>query len=188
MANDYVIRCPVCLAQQVVPKNIAVDRLLNCPGCKRQFEFKNALPDSNNPSSTEEPTLLTSQMNVVNRLGAGFWLSSIILMIIVVVTSRNLAQEMRGPQFIMLFIFLFLILWIGSTLLRWLWRDEIALSFMAFLTYEAVGGFRILDGMAMGMHKFGFLYFAMVLGGIIFFARSDNHKNNSSEFGGIFYK
>lgn len=43
MANDYLIRCPVCLTEQTVRKNTPVYQELGCGGCKKPFRFMDAL-------------------------------------------------------------------------------------------------------------------------------------------------
>ncbi|MDH5355964.1 MAG: hypothetical protein OEY09_16090 [Gammaproteobacteria bacterium] len=185
MADEYLILCPVCLHKHAAPKNIPVQQSIICNKCGRHFEFQNALPDKS--SELEHPASSKSSISdyqIIDQVGWSFWLTSLLMLFACISLSRSLTIGMDGPSFIIFYFLLFLTLWIGSTFTRWMWKENIAISVVAFLIFEGIGTYRLFDGWSSGMRKFELLAVFMIIGGYIFFVRARHMRGSRDGSGG----
>lgn len=175
MADELLIRCPVCLLRRSVAKNIPVREVINCAKCGQSFEFQNALPDKSAVANTKaDPSIALGNYTVVEEVGWSFWFLSLLLSLITILLVSGLAVDMRGTEFLWLYFFFFIALWSVSSILRWIWKDHIALSVVACLIFEAVAILRFTDGWPQGMRDFSGMLMMMVGGGVVFFVRAEH--------------
>jgi hypothetical protein len=99
------------------------------------------------------------------------------------------SATLDGIEFILFYIVTFLFLRFGVFLLRAFWWETTAVSVFGFLVFEALGANRFIYGYFFGeMKDFTFLFFAMAIGGALFFThyessgrlRGKKRRNNSS--------
>src|SRR5690349_14337144 len=88
----------------------------------------------------------------------------------------------KGPDFLPLFLFWWLVTRIAVAIARSTEHDSAATTFIGLCTFEALGVARIVVGSAHGMHKWDFLLMMMLAGGATFLIRSDHF--NSTGIGG----
>jgi len=184
--STLLIRCPVCLSSQPVNKGVSPDKLLYCGNCQRKFAVKNGLPLTETGtvsySKSASPTLSSSRVNITqlqattSRNVTVTWIFGLMLMFMVVSSSRTFIMPMQGLEFIVFYLFLFFGVWFALVAMRIFWEDSIQVTLIALITFEAVGVVRYMDASAVGMHKFGFMIAMMVVGAILLFTRYDNYS------------
>lgn len=183
MTDQYSIRCPTCLATNSVDKNISVNKVISCKSCLQKFVFKNALPIKSEVNDETINNPVIDNIQIVETFGLFSWITGLLLIILTSLIVRNHIDEMKGPDFLFFYILLFVGVFILSSLVRWFWKDIIAISLLGFIFFELVAVIRYIDASKNGMKNFGFMIILMIIGGIIFFIRA-KHLNNHSGFAG----
>lgn len=119
MANDYLIRCPVCLTEQAVRKNTPVYQELACGGCKKPFRFMDALPALEQQTRLADTVVFDSTPSDELPITLTMWVIGLVVVVAFVQWSRTYVSTMSGPEFMGFFLVVFAVLWMGSFLLRW---------------------------------------------------------------------
>jgi uncharacterized membrane protein YgcG len=197
MANNTLVRCPVCLITQSLPGDYPPTQKVYCGNCGRDFLFKNALPVSDKgipgaglsgaglsgevtapvppQSESEIPAKKNSFLNAVIT-----WALGLILMWLVLQIARPIMATLKGPGFLFFYGVVFIAILISVSQLRKVWYDSAQISILGLIIYEAIGVARFNDGSAAGMHKFEFMFFMMVIGGFLMFTGWQNSSGSSS--------
>jgi uncharacterized membrane protein YgcG len=89
-------------------------------------------------------------------------------------SSFDFLRTMTGPEFLVLFLVWFLLLFGAVLLLRRWGFDTPLTTFTGFALFESLGLARFVIGSTNDMHNWEYLLIMMPLGGVIFFARGAN--------------
>ncbi len=183
MPNYYSIRCPTCLATNSVAKNSSVNKIINCNKCKRKFEFKDALPmkTENHPESVSSKVL--NEIYQLENLSISNWVISVIAIILIIIVVRLYDIDMLGSDFIVFYIFTFIITILINTLCRWYWKDILSVSILGFVLFELIGVVRYIDASNNAMQNFSGLQATMFIGGVLFFVRAKHFNNTGNSSG-----
>ena len=182
MADEFLIRCPVCLHKHSVTKNISVNKILICERCGKSFEFQNALPDKDSVNKLNNAVSI-SEITVTDVVGVKFWLFSLLLCLLSFTYIRDYTVDMNGPGFLGFYFLLFFIVWVFSSVIRWFWIVSDEVSKVGFVLFEGVGVLRFIDGWSLGMRDFEIMIIMMVLGGFIFFLRAEHMQGSGNSSG-----
>lgn len=182
MAGTEVIRCPVCLSAQSIAKQTPPEKRIYCGNCRHDFQYRNglALSNADQASTTTTANNLTGKATTAQATGSPvvIWLAGLLLAGMALLLVRSHIQPMRGPDFLVFYVLLFIGIWIGVVVLRKMTNDNQHITLLGLALFELVGVVRFIDGTAAGMHKFGAMFIIMIIGGVLLFIRSD-HFNNS---------
>ncbi len=165
-----IVRCPVCLIKHQVPEGLSPSSRVRCAACDRVFDLVCA-PASIAVAPNERATLpLLQSVGVLSE--SFWWFVTPILVLAVWGLSYAFFEGMKGPEFLVFYGFFAVLVLIAATTLRHTWRDTWSISIVAFLMFEGTGVIRYIVGSRAGMHKWGFMFIMMVLGGVLFFLRA----------------
>ncbi|HKB15770.1 MAG TPA: hypothetical protein VKF62_06880 [Planctomycetota bacterium] len=167
-ALDRLIRCPACLAPHRAPRAAPLEERVQCSACRETFKLVHGL--ASRAEETEESLRSVPPIRPAPRMPA-FWNLAAPGFLGGAGLGISMGREIRGPTFLALYLALFLVLWIGSTIVRHAWMNATAVSTIACLAFLGTGIGRVVVGISQGMHQFGFLACAMVLGSLLFFLR-----------------
>lgn len=176
MAAQYVIRCPICLTKAAVDKDVPVTHEIKCPGCQRFYKLRNALPAKTASSVLPARTRLPPRNGAEDR-GPKTWVI-VLGMVFLTVSSFEDYHGIDGPSFLSFYSWVFLGIWLGVVLLRWMWIDSKAITLTGFLLFEGIGGARLVEWLHQGTKRFGLLIIMMLIGGGLFFLRSEHLKSS----------
>ncbi len=183
MSNYYSIRCPTCLATNSVVKNASVSKVITCNKCKRKFEFKDALPMKTENNIKPISSKALSEIRQLENLSISNWVISIIGIILIVIVVRLYDMDMLGSDFIVFYIFTFIITILVNTLCRWYWKDILSVSILGFVLFELIGVVRYIDALNNDMQNFSGLQATMFIGGVLFFVRTKHFNNTDNSSG-----
>src|SRR5262245_12946992 len=79
--------------------------------------------------------------------------------------SSRFLYTMPGPDFLLLYLVWFLVLWVTVLLVRHAGFDTPLTTIGGLLAFEGLGAARYFVGSAHGMHKWTFLFLMMIVGG-----------------------
>lgn len=183
--NTQIIRCPVCLASQPVKKDISPNLQLHCGNCKHSFTVRNGLPLQEGEAinyASEASSIPVSVIDIqpgVRRNVLFTWVMGIMIWILVVSQVRPYMALLKGPGFLGFYLIVFIVIMVILIAMRSLWEDSAHVSIIALLIFESIGLVRFIDASAAGMHKFGFMFIMMGVGGVLCFLRA-HHMDNVS--------
>jgi len=183
VADKFTIRCPVCLANNSVNKNISVNKIINCISCKRNFEFKNALPVKNAQQDKIVSSQAIDEIKIEANLGPIAWIVSLISILLISLIIREYVEDFEGPKFLVFYFIFFIVIYLISTFSRWYWKDCIAVSVVGLIAFEVPAMIRYFDATNNGMENFTVMIVTMLVGGIIFFLRAQHLKDTGDFFG-----
>ena len=140
--------------------------MLRCPHCGKDFTRKEArTPGQTRPSCPwcgRSFPLPADARPLVSEKG-GFDVLTVASAALVAFGSYAFfASSLKGPQFLGYYLVLLIVL----GLLRGALEDDLA-RFAPLLLFEGVGVWRIVEGMANGMHRFTYLQILMLFGGFL---------------------
>lgn len=182
MAGQSVIRCPICLAKAGVDKHVPVTHEIKCPGCQRFYKLRNALPAKTASSILPASTILPPRNGAEDR-DLKTWVIVLGIVFLTVYFTCEHYHGIDGRPFLGFYFLVFLGAWLGVVLLRWMWIDAKAITLTGFLVFEGIGGARLVEGLHQGMQRFGLLITMMVIGGGLFFLRSEHLKSSGRSSG-----
>jgi uncharacterized protein YbaR (Trm112 family) len=165
--DTKLIRCPVCLTSVEVSKDAKETTRLRCTKCARIFEVCSGLPSMVMDQSTRDAPIESR-----SDLLPGWAKITLAVMIGGTILTARYGDGLKGPEYLWLFGMLFVALITLTTVLRHTSGDMWLFSVLGFLLYEGTGAYRIITGIAQGMHKFLFLALMMLFGGLCFFLRA----------------
>ena len=160
MTDAIAMRCPFCLAKFMVEGTDSASALKSCERCSRNFYIRDARPFREHPDialHSEERDQGTDEWTKEWALGYMGVLAAIVLV------SHFIHRNWNGPDFLMFYFGLFLLLFISSTLLRWLVGDSWFVSVVAAVAFWGVGLGRYIFGSKHSMENWGNLIWAMVV-------------------------
>ena len=193
-AGTYNIRCPFCLFDREVPKNIDVNAQLDCEGCNRRFQFMNALPGEKvvqaeqMESDSDELVLEEPELDLETRdartmkvifMGAiatilGLW------------SLAGYTTDMDGPSFIVFYLTVGFAILMITNVIRWNYLDSFYVSTYGAALFIGLAIARYFEASAQGMSNFGFMWSICGVGFFTFFFRSEiteDGERNSTFFG-----
>lgn len=155
-------RCPHC-GKPFTEKEARMpgQALPSCPWCGRSFPA----PLWPEPSRTDPVSEGGLAQGLALLLSAAFAFGS----------YATFASELKGPEFIVYYIVLLL----GLLLFRFFLTDELA-RLAPVALFEGVGLWRWVDASAKGMHRFGFLFALMLIGGLLLLVQASSFGGGSS--------
>ena len=174
------IRCPVCLFRMRTGKRVAPTQQVRCAKCLRFFPFKDALPSKLSAAMAirpaPRPILSLNRVTIVMliMLGATVWAC---------IWSWRQAGDVKGPQFVVIYLLMAVVALFGQWVIRRLWDDRWLVSCLALLLVEAVGVARLISGYRLGMREFETLIVIMVVGGAIQFLRGHHFRGSRGGYG-----
>jgi uncharacterized membrane protein YgcG len=95
-----------------------------------------------------------------------------------------LTEGINGPSFLIFFIIWLIGLRVALTVLRSKGHDYPFTTLACLGLFEGVGVFRIVDGHAHGLHRWGLLVVLMVIGGLLMFLRAEHFNQSGRGDGG----
>ncbi|MBI3898017.1 MAG: hypothetical protein HY308_06940 [Gammaproteobacteria bacterium] len=173
-----IVRCPACLAQQRTIGKPAPWDQLRCPRCRRDFEFRNALPfktDTKSATAAFAETIAAPSQTV-------FWVCGLLLTVLVLLSAYRVQTGFDGPEFLVFYFFALLLSFLGTYLLRFFGEGDVP-NYLSLLIFEGIGVERLLYGLSQGMSKFFGLFVLMVFGFFFLTARTEISRNWNSSNG-----
>ncbi|MDH5327321.1 MAG: hypothetical protein OEZ68_11635 [Gammaproteobacteria bacterium] len=191
MADTAIVRCPVCLTSQVFPSTTPADKTINCGNCDRNFKFGKALKEGgpgtdHKTDAAAKPALVNTHFTIEedNRGNPSVvWLVGLFVCFLFVLFVRDAVRHMRGPEFLLSYFFVFIILFVTVLMVRRKLDGNPHITWLGFIAFEAIGVLRYVDASAVGMSRFDFMFFMMGVGGIFMFFRASK-SGDGSWFGG----
>lgn len=194
MAATAIIRCPVCLTSQVFPVETPDDKAIHCGNCNQSFSFSDSLsadamdglsvdPDAaaKTPNVIDVPVTTTTEFTVEPDEQKGHpllvWFIGLVVCAPAVWFVRDMVREMKGPDFLQLYLFIFIGLWLLVVFVRKGLKGNPHVTFVGLFVYEAIGYFRYVDASAAGMHKFLYLFMMMGFGAVVLFLKAEYFEN-----------
>jgi hypothetical protein len=181
-AAEYVVRCPYCLREKHVPKDISVEQVLHCDRCDKRYEFQNSLPGREDDVQVAVRDLATTSHE--QRISRVLFLGLPVACLLAWSLSAY-SHGLNGPTFLVLYFFSGIGSLFISSLVRWNYVDTFYVSSTAAIFYVLLGILRYIDASAQGMSNFGFMVTFMFIGFFLFFIRSEQEggKRKTTFFG-----
>jgi hypothetical protein len=162
-------RCPVCLTRHLLDATLKGNTQVKCAKCGNtsKMEFwldARELPAGSAAAPPAEKATATDKF-MVAMLG-------VLLIIAAWSASYFYMKLLKGPDFLLFFFLVLIVLWILSAIARHAIEDTWTFSIIGCVVFEGVGVIRLVSGWLAGMHNFGFMIAMMFFGAFIFFVRA----------------
>jgi hypothetical protein len=156
------MRCPHC-GKPVSAKEMRApgEQKRSCPWCAREFPA----PLWPEPSLLERP--------LISGNGVRELVLVLLIAFIALLSYVAFASDLKGPEFLGYYFVLLVALLLSKSI----FEDDLS-RFAPFVLFETVGLWRYVEGSLHGMHRFGYLFGLMLVGGFLFFLSASSFSGS----------